>query len=150
MHLFESFLVVDASVQECFKTWVDCVAAWDANAHFPDFKIDSKSLLDLLKEGPLDWDIAANSTDNHKVLWWRRQNSLLDASGVIHFQSLPNEGQTLVTMTLSIHNPLKGVAGFRFESSLSLSLQRALKQFKRIVASHQLQAHRKEVSYATV
>lgn len=143
MHLFESAIDIEASVQDCIKAWRECANAWIANENFLDIELpikrsdQGKGQL-LPNRSSLDWDIAANSIDSHQVLWWQPKNSSIDAFGVIIFDEMIQglSHYTRITLKITFHNSFKGLASLQLEANAGLMIQRALRQFKKIVSSN--------------
>lgn len=151
MHLFESSLDIDASVEHCSDTWKKHVDAWLANEDF----LNIESLVKTQKSAKssqcrqrqsLDWDIAANSNPEHNVIWWHHQNCLIDAFGILDLHSTQSALQTHATLKVTLYNQLKGLTGLQIEIGFGELLQRNLKQFRRIVDANM--ASMKGESYA--
>jgi uncharacterized membrane protein len=154
MHLFESHILVDGSVEDCEKVWKKCIHAWLVNDSFLDVRslAEEHPQSSPLKDNSFEWDIAANSNEHHKVILWHQRSSSLETSGIIDFYDIPTIAEmassTEVTIRVTVLNELKGITGFRIESKMGEILYRNLKQFKHFVNSSKHNQQSEEAHYA--
>ena len=126
MRRFEDHIDLDASIQDCVNTWVS------AN-HYPHF---TQYLTHLGKENnitpqyTLDWDLAANSTEAQKILWWHYQDNMGDYSGIVSFREIHHGQHVRVTLIMTWNATADNKTSYLMEANMGLMIRSSLESFK--------------------
>jgi len=159
MHMFESHIVVEGSVEDCEQVWKTCINGWLSNESFLDISSVGREhsphkMIGTFEvsENSFEWDIAANSNSQHKVICWQHRTKSIESSGILEFYDTATlstrSTSTEVMLRVTVLNDLKGITGFRIESQMGEILSRNLKQFKHLMDTSRQHGQVGESHYA--
>ena len=123
MRRFEDYIDLALPLQECFNVWVAINA-------YPRFPGRSQPREDRTQKA-VEWDIAANSSDTQKVIWWHFQEESMDYSGIVTFRPIHHSKQTRVILTMTWNIPTDARTSFMLDASAGSVLRNCLETFQK-------------------
>jgi hypothetical protein len=137
MRRFEDYVDMALPLQECFNVWV----LLNAYPHFPGRSPAGEEANLLLRKRAVEWDIAANSTESEKIIWWHLQEDSMDYSGIVTFRHIHHNKQTRVILTMTWNTQMDGRTSFMLDASAGSALRNCLENFEKAALKTQRYNH---------